>query len=300
MGVKSTLLDGIATFVEVVNSGSFTGAAQNMGHSTSYISKEISKLEERIGIRLLHRTTRTLSLTPEGKTYFQQCQQIVDDAVNAENAVSGVQGNPKGVLRVSCPVAFGVSRLQPFLAQYTSLYPNITLEIDLNDRKVDLITDAYDVVIRATLHLEDSSLVSRLVMRSQILTLASPDYLAKHGVPHHAEDLERHKVISYSNIKNPNQWVYYRESGKKVEVPVDGRVITNNSDLILALAVAGQGIVRLPKFNLTDEVETGKLIPILDQEMIQEVSIYMVYPSRKHMSAKVRSFIDFVVDKFGE
>jgi DNA-binding transcriptional LysR family regulator len=300
MAVSSGLFDGIAIFVEVINCGSFTNAAEQTGHSTSYISKEVGKLEARLGVRLLHRTTRTLKLTPEGELYYQQCRQIIDDALEAENAVSGKQGRPKGVLRVSCPVAFGVSKLQPCLAQYTSAYPDISLELDLNDRKVDLIADGFDVVIRATHQMEDSSLVSRLVMRSPALTLASPEYLAKHGVPQHPADLEKHKAICYSNLKNPTIWDYHDKEGATVSVHVDGQVLTNNSDMIMALARAGEGVIRIPAFNLNDELQTGQLVPVLQDYPQLTIGIYMVYPSRKHMSAKVRSFIDFIVEQFGE
>jgi DNA-binding transcriptional LysR family regulator len=297
MALNTRLLDGIAIFVEVVNSGSFTHAASSTGHSTSFISKEISKLEDRIGVRLLHRTTRTLKLTPEGEIYYKQCQQLIDDAIEAENAVSGKTGRPRGRLRVSCPVAFGISRLQPYIPDYLSRFPEIELELDLNDRKVDLIADGFDIVIRATHQLEDSSLVSRKIQDSSSLTLASPVYLQKHGIPVSPLDLERHKVINYSNLANPGQWVYRGKGDEPVRVHVESGMMSNNSEMILAMAIAGLGIIRLPEFILTDELESGKLVTILDDYDRNPIGVYMVYPTRKHMSAKVRSFIDFTLAK---
>ncbi|WCE32337.1 LysR family transcriptional regulator [Vibrio sp. SCSIO 43137] len=293
------LLDGMVIFAEVVKAASFTKAAENTGHSTSYISKVINKLEERLGVRLIHRTTRRLNLTAEGKLYFEQCQQIIEDAEQAENAISGRFGEPKGTLRVSCPVAYGVFNLRPVLARYTEKYPQISLELDLDDRKVDLIAEGFDIVIRAVAQLEDSSLISRKVSSSEALTLASPDYLKKHGTPRNPYDLDRHKVMSYSNHRQPNIWQYNDLDGSPVQVHVDSVVQTNNSSLMLALAVAGQGICRLPRFCVGCEIDSGKLVELFADYPKQQIGIYMVYPSRKHISPKVRSFIDFVATELG-
>ncbi|MDB1125819.1 LysR family transcriptional regulator [Vibrio algarum] len=300
MAIKSTLLDGMAIFAQVVKLGSFTLAADVSGHSTSYISKEVSKLEARLGVRLLHRTTRSLSLTPEGELYYQRCQQIIEDAEQAENAIIGKQGEPHGLLRVSCPMSYGLSNLSPVLSRFIDGYPKIKLDLELNDRKVDLISDGFDVVIRAAQRLEDSSLISRKITRSEALVLASPRYLSKHGTPKHPYDLDRHKIISYSNLKQPNVWIFDDVNGEQIQVHVDSHVLTNNSMLEVELAVADQGIFRIPRFALKDELETGKLVELFENWPKPSIGIYMVYPSRKHMSAKVRSFIDFVMDELGD
>lgn len=300
MNANFKLLDGIVAFVEVVNSGSFTNAAENSGHSTSYISKEITKLEERLGVRLLNRTTRSLSLTPEGEVYFQQCQQIVDDAGQAETLLGGQQQDPQGVLRVSCPVSFGLSRVRPILAKYTQKYPKVTIEIDLNDRKVDMVADGVDVVIRASRQLDDSSLISRRFMTSQGVFVASPGYLKKHGTPESPEQLANHKTLSYSNLKSPLLWSYLDKDGEMQQVQVASQVLTNSPEMELALCVADQGITRMPLFNLSGEIERGELVELFADYPKQEIGIYLVYPSRKHMSAKVRSFIDFVIEHLGD
>ncbi|WP_372880596.1 LysR family transcriptional regulator [Psychromonas sp.] len=300
MAIKNKLFDGIVIFVHVVKSGSFTLAADVSGHSTSYISKEVNKLEARLGVRLLHRTTRSLSLTPEGKLYFQLCQQIIEDADQAENAITGNQGEPQGRLRISSPISYGLSNLSPVLSRFTEKYQKIQLELELNDRKVDLISDGFDVVIRATQHLEDSSLISRRITQSEALVLASPGYLAKHGVPKHPYELSQHKIICYSNLKQPNIWLFQDHNGDSIQVHVKSQVLTNNSTLEIALAVADQGIFRVPRFALKDELETGTLVELFSDWPKPPIGVYMVYPSRKHMSAKVRSFIDFVMQELGD
>jgi len=300
MSIKSTLLDGIVIFVQVIKSGSFTLAAELTGHSTSYISKEVNKLEARLGVRLMHRTTRSLSLTPEGQLYFQVCLQIIEDAEQVENAIIGKQGEPQGILRVSCPVSYGLSNLSPVLSFFTEKYPKIQLELELNDRKVDLIADGFDIVIRATTQLEDSALISRRISQSEALVLASPAYLAKHGTPKHPFELDRHKIISYSNLKQPNIWRFIDLNGEKIQVHLESQVITNDSSLEIDLAVANQGIFRTPRFALKNELETGKLVELFADFPKTSIGVYMVYPSRKHMSAKVRSFIDFVIQELGD
>ncbi len=297
---SSRLLDGIVVFVEVVASGSFTKAATNMGHSTSYISKEINQLEERLGVRLLNRTTRSLSLTQEGELYFQQCQQIVFDAEQAENAMGGRQQKPKGTLRISCGVSFGLSRLRPVLAQFIEQYPEVNIDLDLDDRKIDMIAEGFDLLIRASTQLDDSSLVSRRFMRSQLVVIASPDYLSKYGTPAHPTELSEHRTISYSNLKHPCQWEYRDKQGKMQQVQVSSQVITNSPAMELSLCLAGQGITRLPRFNLTGEIERGELIELFPDYPSRDVDVYLVYASRKHMSSKVRSFIDFIIEAMSD
>lgn len=300
MVINSKLLDGLVIFSHVVKAGSFTQAAESSGHSTSYISKAVNKLEQRLGVRLLHRTTRSLSLTPEGQLYFQMCEQIIEDALQAENAIVGKQGEAQGLLKISCPISYGLANLSPILSRYTELNPKVQLDIDLNDRKVDLIADGFDIVIRAALQLEDSSLISRKISQSESIILASPQYLKKHGTPQHPKDLVRHKIINYSNLKQPEIWHFQDEQGDPLQVQLDSFILTNSSTLEVNLAVDGQGIFRVPRFVLGDELATGKLVEILSDWSKPQIGIYMVYPSRKHMSAKVRSFIDFVMQELGD
>jgi len=297
MSLSSKLLDGIVIFVEVINAGSFTKAADNTGHSTSYISKEVNKLEERLGVRLINRTTRSISLTPEGELYYQQCQQITDDAQQAESSVNQRQLEPQGSLKVSCPISFGMPHLKPILAKFLSLYPKVNLDLNMTGRQVDVVADGFDVVIKTASELEDSSLISRLLMNSYGVTVASPHYLARHGKPTHPSELSQHKIITYSYAKSPNVWQYLTEQGETISVNLDSRVITNSPEMELELALAGQGITRMPKFNLSDKLATGELVTLFDDYRKTPINVYLVYASKKHMSAKVRCFIDFVIQE---
>lgn len=295
MALNSKLLNGIVIFVEVINAGSFTKAADNTGHSTSYISKEINKLEDRLGVRLINRTTRSISLTPEGEMYFKQCQQITDDAEQAELSVNQRQLEPKGSLKVSCPISFGLPHLKPILAKFLTSFPKVNLELNMTGRQVDVVADGFDVVIRTAVQLEDSSLISRLLINSYGVTVASPQYLATHGEPKHPSELTQHKTISYSYAKTPNVWQYQTEKGEQITVQLDSRVITNSPEMELELVLAGQGITRMPKFNLSNKLATGELVTLFNDYRKTPINVYLVYASKKHMSAKVRCFIDFVV-----
>ncbi|MAD45308.1 MAG: LysR family transcriptional regulator [Oceanospirillaceae bacterium] len=297
MSYTPDLLDGMVIFATVVDAGSFTRAARLTGHSTSYISKEINRLEERLGVRLMNRTTRSLHLTADGELYYQQCQQIIADASDVQNALLGHQLQPTGTLRVSCPSSFAVVRMQDIFSGFLQEYPQVSLDLDLNNRKVDVIADGFDVVIRATPHLEDSSLISRKIMSSRAITLASPAYLEKHGTPEKPQDLINHQCITYSYLKNPRQWPYKNQYGMEISVEVNSRVTVNTSEMELALCLAGNGIARMPGFLFSDEFSSGQLVELFPDYQPSPIDTYLIYPSRKHMSAKVRSFIDYVAEK---
>lgn len=296
----SSLFDGLAIFVGLVNSKSFTKAALASGHSASHISKQVNKLEGRLGVRLLNRTTRQLSLTAEGKLYYEQCQQIVLDAQQAQGAILGQQQSPKGLLKISCPVFLGVSKLNRIFADYMSEYPNVDLELELNDRKVDLVSEGFDIAFRATPKMADSSLISRKLMSVETLVVASPDYLAKYGTPNTPFELSAHKTICYSNIKQPNIWEFIDLDGQYKSVQVSSHVLTNNAEMEVVLCVLGKGIMQMPKFNLQGQLERGELVELFNDYPKRQVNLYLVYPSRQHMSSKVRSFIDFVVNRVAD
>jgi DNA-binding transcriptional LysR family regulator len=293
--LDSSLFDGMAIFVALINHGSFTKAALASGHSTSYISKQMNKLEERLGVRLLNRTTRTLSLTTEGQMFYSQCQQLVDDAIEVQQALSGHQHEPTGTLKVSCPVSLGMSMLQPIIAEFMSTYPKVKLELELNDRKVDLVAEGFDLAIRASRKQQDSSLISRCIMRSKAVVIVSPKYVDKYGMPKTPLELPLHKTISYSNISQPDIWEFIGLDGDTFSVKVDSHVLTNSAEMEIALCIAGQGITQMPSFNLHGEIEDGRLIELFKDYNKHQIEVHVVYPSRKHMSAKVRHFIDFII-----
>ena len=297
MTINNQLFDGLVIFTQVLESGSFTAAAEATGHSTSYVSKEINRLEARLGVRLLNRTTRSISLTPEGQHFYEQCQQLVQDAEQAQAVLNQTHHEPQGVLRLSCPVVFGLNYLQPIISEYMSRYPKIALEMDFNDREVDLVQEGFDLVIRATARLEASSLISRKVYQCKAYTVASPDYLDRHGRPKHPDDLKRHRCICYTNLKSPNRWPFQDSKGGTISVDVEQTILCNNAAMELAMVLDGHGICRLPEFYMEKELQTDGLEILFPEYVPPDVEVYAVYPSRKHLASKVRLFIDLLAER---
>ncbi len=293
---NTNLLDGIAVFVGVINTGSFTAAAQALGHSTSYVSKEITRLEKRLGSRLLNRTTRTISLTDAGRAYFERCSQIVIDAENAERSISQLQDKPRGLLRVNAPVSFASIYLLDYLSEFMNDFAEITLEVEFNDRMIDVVAEGYDVVIRAG-NIQDSNLVARKFTTSKSVVVASPDYLKKNGRPLQASELEQHACLAYSLLPNPTLWNFVKDNSHTA-VNINARLMANNAGLEVAMAVNGVGIGRLPFFCCEKEIAKGELEIILEDYDQPEIGVYVVYPHRQYLTARVRAFVDFIVDKF--
>jgi len=261
--VASTgLLDGVAVFVGLINAGSFTAAAHALGHSTSYVSKAVTRLEKRLGSRLLNRTTRTISLTDAGRAYYERCSQIVIDAENAERSINQLQEKPGGLLRINAPAIFGSKYLLNVLSQFMHRYPEVKLEVEFNDRLIDVVAEGYDVVIRVG-EIKDSNLVARKFTSSRGVVVASPDYLERKGCPKRAEDLAQHDCIAYSLLPTPTQWVFYKD-GVRTSVMVDPRAMCNSAEIEVAMVVQDIGITRLPLFTCEQEVASGDLQIILE------------------------------------
>ena len=293
---NTDLLDGVAVFVGVINTGSFTAAAEALGHSTSYVSKTVSRLEKRLGSRLLNRTTRTISLTDVGKSYFERCNQIIIDAENAERSISQLQDTPRGLLRVNAPVSFGSIYLLDHLSKFMNNFPEITLEVEFNDRMIDVVAEGYDVVIRAG-QIPDSNLVARKFTTSKSIVVGSPDYFKKNGRPETANELEHHACLAYSLIPNPTLWEFIKD-GNRTAVKITPRLMCNNAAVEVAMAVNGVGIGRIPLFCCEQELAKGELEIILDDYEQPEIGVYAVFPHRQYLTAKVRAFVDFLVERF--
>ncbi|WP_305372210.1 LysR family transcriptional regulator [Photobacterium leiognathi] len=291
---NNQLFDGIALFVQVVKSGGFGAAAQAMGHSNSYVSKEIVKLENRLGVRLLNRTTRSISLTPEGKSYYQECLQLISDAEQAVAHITQSTVAPKGTLKISCPVWFGKHYLKDVFSAYLTRYPDVVIDLDMSDKAIDVIGDGYDLVIRASAKLDESSLICKRIYSSRICTVASPEYIAKHGRPIHPTELSSHHCFCYSNLKKSNIWDYMDKAGNQTSVDVHQRIRSNNTEMSLALVCNGDGIIRLPEFYIEQQVKTGELILLFEDYVFPMVDVYALYPTRKHLASKVRCFLDLI------
>lgn len=293
----NTLFDGIVIFVEVVKQGSFAATAQALGHSNSHISKEINKLEARLGVRLLHRTTRSISTTPEGDAYFNECLQLINDAEQAVDLITQHQQSPKGTLKISCAIGFCHHYLTPIISEYCQLYPNVNLDLELTDKSVDVIADGYDLVIRATTNLNDSYLICKKIYTSYIYTVASKEYLLKHGTPHHPHQLTQHDCLTYSNLKHPDKWQFIDQQQQTFTVNVREKMRCNNANMHLSMVQAGHGICRLPGFYLDELLKHNRVETLFMQLPMQQVDVFALYPSRKHLSAKVRRFIDLVSNR---
>ena len=294
--LSTDLLDGVTVFVAVINAGTFTAAARALGHSTSYVSKEITRLEKRLGSRLLNRTTRTISVTDAGRAYYERCNQIVIDAENAERSINQLQDTPRGLLRINAPASFGYKYLLDVLTQFMQRYPEVKLEVEFNDRLIDVVAEGYDVVIRAG-EIKDSNLVVRKFTSSKHVVVASPEYLKHRGCPKTVEELPRHNCISYSLLPTPALWEFYK-NGVRTTVNIDSRVLCNSSEIEVAMAKQGIGITRLPLFNCEQEVANGELQIILEDYEQKQLDVFAVYPHRQYLTAKVRAFVDFVVEAF--
>ena len=293
---NTSLLDGVAVFVAVINAGSFTAAARSLGHSTSYVSKAITRLEKRLGSRLLNRTTRTISLTDTGRAYFERCSQIIIDAENAERSINRLQERPSGLLRINAPASFGAKYLLDVFPQFMHRYPEVKLEVEFNDRLIDVVAEGYDVVIRIS-NIKDSNLVARKFTSSKAVIVASPEYLRRRGCPKQIEDLAQHDCIAYSLLPTPTQWTFYKD-GVRSTVNVDPRAICNSAQIEVAMVVQGIGITRLPLFTCEKEVASGELKIILEDYDQLKLDVYAVYPHRQYLTAKVRAFVDFLVETF--
>lgn len=291
------LFEGIEIFVEVVKRGSFASAALQLGHSNSHISKEMNKLEARLGVRLLNRTTRSLALTPEGEAFYQQCQQLIIDAQDAFNLVTQGDETPKGNLKLSCPIGLYRSHIQPIVVSYIKQYPNVTLDLDLSDKRVDIVADGFDLVIRATPALNESSLICKKIYACPTYVVASKSYLAQFGRPHHPKELISHHCIGYSNLKNPEKWEFKPRDAEPFVVDVKLKAKCNNGEAETALVEAGVGITRLPEFYLSNGLESGNLEILFSEYEQPTVNVYAVYPNRKHLSSKVRRLIDLLSEE---
>ncbi len=289
-------LNDVAVFVAVVDAGSFTRAAERLKVSRPVVSKQVSRLEESLGVRLLNRTTRRLSLTEAGRIFHAQTSRGLEDIAEARAEVSRLQEQPRGVLRINVPMSFGILHIAPLLPAFMQQYPELTVEMDLNDRKLDVIEEGFDASVRIS-DLPDSTLVARRLAPCRHVIVAAPAYLERHGIPDRPEDLLEHEVLSYSLQQSAQAWHFLDPGGQPTQVAVAGRLQVNNSLALREALLAGMGIARTPTFLVGDDLRQGRLTTVLDACRSLEVSIYIVYPQRRYLSPKVRAFADFLAAK---
>lgn len=284
------------TFAAVVDAGSFVGAAEALDMSKPAVSRHVTDLEARMGVRLLQRTTRRLSLTSEGEVFHVRCKELLAALDEAEAEVSSRSGEATGMLKLSVPVTFGERHLAPLWPAFMAQHTRVALDVSLSDRSVDLVEEGFNVAVRIA-RLQNSSLVGRRLASSRLKLCASPTYLARHGTPRHPTDLAQHTVLSYALLSTGDKWSFTGPEGD-VSVQVTPRFRSNSGDTCRSGALAHQGIVLQPDFLVGPDIAKGALVALLPQYRSVEFGIYAVYPSRKHVSPKVRSLIDFLVAAF--
>jgi len=289
-------LTRMRTFVEVVDAGGFSAAARKMGRSKALISKYVRELEDELGARLLNRTTRTLSLTEVGQSYARDATEILQRIEDLQSSIGDAHAAPRGRLKVSAPRTFGDGDLGRAIMEFVVSEPEISLELHLEDRFVDLVDEGFDVAIRIST-LTDSSLIARRLASFRIVICASPEVIAEHGLPLHPDDMVGKPCVIDSNVAYRTNWPFLID-GERVSIPVKGRVEVDSPNAARQAALAGLGFAVVPYLVVRDEVEAGALQVVLSEFEPASVAIHAVYPHRRHLSGKVRSFIDFLVKWF--
>jgi DNA-binding transcriptional LysR family regulator len=279
-------------FVAVVEAGSFVRAAEMLEVSKAGVSRLVSELEARLGLRLLQRTTRKLSLTAEGEVFFHRCTELLQALEDAEGEVTARGGEAVGLVRVNVPVSFGTTYLAPLWPLFMELHPQVVLDVTLSDRVVDLVDEACDLAVRIA-RLPNSTLVSRKLASTRLTLCASPEYLRRHGSPAHPLELPQHAVIAYTLLAMGDQWQFEGEDGP-VTVKVKPRMRSNSGDTCCVAAVSGQGLVLEPTFLVGPYLRTGELVEVLPQYRSVDLGVYAVYPTRKYVPPKVRALIEFL------
>ena len=286
----------LTALIAVVETGSFVAAAQRMHSSKAAVSRYVQELETYLGVRLLQRSTRRIALTEAGRDYYQRTRQILSDLDDADSAIGANNSCLIGHIRINAPLSFGTRYLAPLWAEFMERHPAITLDIELTDRRIDLLEEGFDLAIRIG-NLADSSLVSRRLADSHAVICAAPAYIEKYGLPDTPEALSQHQVISFSYLPTGDVWHFQSATGETRTVTLKPRMHTNNGETIRAVVMAGQGIAMQPIFEICGDLQEGRLVTILPDWYGPTFGIHAVYPSRKHLSLKVKILIDYLAEK---
>ncbi len=292
-------LTGMEVFAEVARQGSLSGAARTVGISPTMATKHVNALEDRLGVKLVHRTTRRVTLTDAGRRYVDQVERVLSDIAEAEAEAVAERVEVAGQLRVALPVSFGIHQIAPFLPDFTGLHPRLSVDLGIEDRKVDLVTEGWDVAVRIGYNPDDTTIARKLAPCRTVVT-AAPDYLDRHGTPRTVAELSAHNCLSYtlSHDIGPGRWRFGRTG--KITAPVTGNLQAGNGDVLVAVALAGQGLIYEPTFLVGEHIRAGRLeIVPLDHPPAEMPGVYAIYPATRRPPAKVRAFVDFLVERFG-
>jgi DNA-binding transcriptional LysR family regulator len=284
-------------FCQVMDSGSFTAAADQLGLSKQFVSRRLMQLEARLGVRLLNRSTRRLDVTPLGQTYYESAMRLLNDVEHMEQGIAGQTSEPRGTLRVSAPLSFAMAHLGCLLPLFLQRYSGVTVEVDLSDRPVDLLSEGYDLALRIGV-LEDSTLIARRIASIERVYCASPAYLAERGTPLKPQDLHEHDCLPYGHGRQV-QW-RFEGQGKPLTINVSGRMRVNNGEVLRDAAVAGLGVTYLPTFIVGSALESGQLIRVLDDYRCAPLALSAVYPQHRQRSLPVQALIEFLRERLDQ
>jgi len=290
-------LSSVRAFTKVVEHGGFAAAARELRLSRSAVNKYVIELEQELGVQLLARTTRRVTPTENVQAYYERCRAILADLEEADLAVTRLQSEPRGLLRVNAPMSFGTLHLGRAVADFMERYPQLQIQLVLSDQLIDPVQEGFDVTLRIA-DLPSSSLIARRIAPAVRAVCAAPSYLERRGVPKHPDDLRHHDCLAYGHLATGNQWKLVGADGDHwIRIP--WTLCTNNAEVLRDAAVCGRGIALLPTFIAGADLQDGRLRTILPDYKPPEISIYAVYPQTRHLSVKVRLFIDFLVERFG-
>ncbi|MEX2524005.1 MAG: LysR family transcriptional regulator [Gammaproteobacteria bacterium] len=289
-------LTSMRAFLRVARLGSFSAAAEEMGLSKAMISRHVSSLENQLDVQLINRTTRHLSLTEVGIAYRDRIREILNEIEETELAVSSLNAEPRGTLRLMAPTSFGAFHITRAMAEYRCLHPDVSFDLQLTERSPDIVEEGLDMAVRVG-GLEDSSLVARKLAEVRSVVCASPAYLQTHGVPRQPSDLRRHNCLVYTPRAPVYEW-QFSDNGEAFTVSVNGNVRSNVGDALRVAAIEGVGLAQLPTYIVGLDIEAGRLTAVLEAFEGPARPMYAVYQHRRHLSAKVRTFVDFLVDRY--
>jgi DNA-binding transcriptional LysR family regulator len=289
--------ENMGVFIRVVEAGSISGAADRLGVAKSAVSRRLKELEEHLGVELFHRTTRRMNLTDTGRAFYHQSVRILEDVLEAEHATSQAHGTLKGSLKIALPSTFGLMHMGPAINEFLQAHPEIEFDLDFNDREVDLIQEGFDLAIRIA-KLPDSSLIARRLAPIQFVMCASPVYLERMGMPESPDQLREHQCLVYSLLRDYEYWYLTDSTGKEIRTKIHPYLKASTGEFLKDAAVEGLGISLLPSFIAYKEIERGALVPVLKDYKIPQIDAYAIYPQTRHLSQRVRAFVDFLVKRF--
>ncbi|MBT8082786.1 MAG: LysR family transcriptional regulator [Gammaproteobacteria bacterium] len=290
-------IDGMRTFVTVITEGSFSAAAERLNMSPQLASKYVAQLEARLGARLINRSTRRMSITEAGQAYFERCQYVLAEIDEMESAVGDATTAARGTLRINAPMTFGTMHLSQAIAEYQRGQPDVSVDLTLDDRVVDIVSEGYDMAIRIG-RMPESALVARKLAPVRLVVCGSPDYFANREIPRTPDDLAGHECLLYTIASDASRWRFGRGT-ETHDVRVSGGFSANNGDALRLAALAGRGLVLQPTFIVGEDIRAGRLRQVLEDYEVEPMGVYAVYAHRQYLSGKVRTFVDFLAGYFG-